>query len=484
MTDHRLRAAGLGSLWQRTPPTYQPAVSLSPLDRLFLYVLRPAWAWRAELATALVLLLAWRLAADVLGRWLAAYLLMGLVAGLANIRPIRETAIRVWQRGQLRRAWAKAMRHADLTTFNDRIPVIRSIEAVPAGDRLRVRVPPGRNVTQLGEAAETIASTLGVQDIRVARDPKDAQAARVVIVRRDPLAATEPIAWPHLSADRLSLWEPIPLGPDEDGQPVYLRLAYRNVLVAGEPDAGKSVALSMVVATAALDPDVRLVLIDGKHVELAPWAGCAEIFVGPDLAEANRVLASLREDMDARYVQLLNLRKRKVTPGDGMPLIVVACDELALFVHNQATQEAKKLAGQFALQLHDLIARGRAVGLIVVAATQKPSHDVIPTYLRDLVAFRWAMRCTTPHASDTVLGAGWAAQGFNAATIDIDSPGVGYLLHEGRQPIRLKACYLTDDDLDVLARRAERLRGVTRPDEHGVHFLDQAARPGAEGEVA
>ena len=58
-------------------------------------------------------------------------------------------------------------------------------------------------------------------------------------------------------------------------------------------------ALSMLVSTAALDPAVELVLIDGKQVEMAPWAGCATIFVGPDIADANRVLASLREDMDA-----------------------------------------------------------------------------------------------------------------------------------------------------------------------------------------
>jgi hypothetical protein len=75
------------------------------------------------------------------------------------------------------------------------------------------------------------------------------------------------------------------------------------------------------------------------------------------------------------------------------------------------------------------------------------------------------MRCATPQASDTILGQGWAAQGFNAATIDAGSPGVGYLLHEGGLPVRLKACYLDDDDLDTLAHRAERLRGITRSDE-------------------
>ena len=75
------------------------------------------------------------------------------------------------------------------------------------------------------------------------------------------------------------------------------------------------------------------------------------------------------------------------------------------------------------------------------------------------------MRCSTPQASDTILGQGWASQGFNAASIDAALSGVGFLLAEGGQPARLKACYLSDIDLDGLARRAERLRGITRPDE-------------------
>jgi hypothetical protein len=464
MTDYRLKSAGLAALWQRTPPTYQPAVKLSIPDRLFLYVVRPAWAWRVELAAVLLAFAAWALAAQVLGRPLAAVVLALTVTAAAYVAPVRQWAAGVRHRAALRRAWTSAMRHAELVTFNDRVPVIRRIEAVPSGDLLHIRIPAGRNVTHLGEAVETVATALEVQDVRVTRDPTNAQNAKVIVVRRDPLADTDPLPWPHLNATNLSLWSPIPLGPNEDGQPIWLTLAYRNVLIGGEPGSGKSVALSMLVATAALDPDVRLMLIDGKQVEMAPWAGCAEHVVGPDINEANRLLASLREELDGRYARLLAARKRKIAPGDGMKLIVVAIDELAFFTANASTTEAKKQAGMFAWQLHDLVARGRAAGIIVLAATQKPAHDVIPTYLRDLFAFRWAMRCSTPQASDTILGQGWAAQGFNAASIDAALSGVGFLLAEGGQPVRLKSCYLDDDELDALALRAEQLRGITRPD--------------------
>jgi len=52
----------------------------------------------------------------------------------------------------------------------------------------------------------------------------------------------------------------------------------------------------------------------------------------------------------------------------------------------------RKVRTEFAELLLDLVARGRAAGLIVLAATQKPAHDVIPTALRDLFGIRWALR--------------------------------------------------------------------------------------------
>ena len=81
------------------------------------------------------------------------------------------------------------------------------------------------------------------------------------------------------------------------------------------------------------------------------------------------------------------------------------------------------------------MARGRAAGIVVVAATQKPASDVVPTSIRDLFGYRLALRCSTRDASDTVLGAGWAAEGYSAPpTSTPPHRGVGYLLAEGTVP--------------------------------------------------
>ena len=275
-----------------------------------------------------------------------------------------------------------------------------------------------------------------------------------------PCTAPPPLTWPWLDAAQCSLWQPIPVGVDEDGHWVTVTLPERHVLLGGESGAGKSGGLALLLATAALDPSVKLVLLDGKLVELACWAGIADRSVGPDLAEAVAVLAEVQAELDRRLVTLLANRRRKLTPTLGLPLLLVAIDELALYVAGPD----RRLAAEFAARLRDLVARGRAAGIIVCAATQKPSHEIIPTALRDLFGFRWAFRCLTPQASDTILGSGWASLGYAASSIDAADRGVGLLLAEGGLPTRLRACWLDDDQLHVLAARAEALRAGRPPD--------------------
>ncbi|MGH9122495.1 MAG: FtsK/SpoIIIE domain-containing protein, partial [Acidimicrobiales bacterium] len=217
------------------------------------------------------------------------------------------------------------------------------------------------------------------------------------------------------------LWDPVPVGIDMDGNQVALSLPEHNVLIGGEPGAGKSGAMSLLVAAAALDPSVTLWLFDGKVVELAPWKWCAKAMVGPSLSDAIEVLDVLRAEMDARYAQLAAWRRRKVAREDGLGLHVVVIDELALYLASGERKTRERVAES----LRDLVARGRAAGIIVLAATQRPSSDIVPTNVRDLFGFRWAMRCATRDASDTILGAGWASEGYSASDIDSANRGVG-----------------------------------------------------------
>lgn len=362
---------------------------------------------------------------------------------MGHIRFVRATS----------RSWARAVRIAATTTKAPLPLAVTRVTVVPAGEVLDVQIPSGGTVADLVAVAEVLAALLRLRAIAVDRERDDASRAKVTLVRRDALSTLAP-PWPCLETSRSSLWGPIPVGVDESGRQVVMSLAERNVLLGGEPGAGKSAALSLLVATAALDPSVRLHLFDAKLVELASWAPCADHTVGTSTATANEVLRELQAQMDRRYQRLLDAGLRKVTRDAGLPLDVVVIDELAHYLLAPDRRERT----EFAELLRDLVARGRAAGLVVLAATQKPSHDVIPTALRDLFGFRWALRCSTPQASDTVLGAGWAANGCSAADIDSGQRGVGYLLHEGDKPVRLRSHYLDDETIDRLARRAVAIR--------------------------
>jgi S-DNA-T family DNA segregation ATPase FtsK/SpoIIIE len=245
------------------------------------------------------------------------------------------------------------------------------------------------------------------------------------------------------------------LGIDETGAAVHVTLAERNLLIGGEPGSGKSVALNLIVAHSALSPDCRLILVDGKRVELGLWRSCAEEFIGPSIADAITMLRRLQSMMDSRYDVLLDAGRRKVTAETGLPVVVVVVDELAYFSSTVGDSKQQK---EFIALVRDLVARGRAAGIIVVAATQRPSADIVPTSLRDLLGYRLAFRCSTDASSDVILGHGWANEGYTAAEIDPAARGVGWLIAEGGIPRRIKSAFLDDGQVAALAQRAAELR--------------------------
>ena len=154
---------------------------------------------------------------------------------------------------------------------------------------------------------------------------------------------------------------------------------------------------------------------------------------------------------------LLQMKKRKVTPDLGWPVYLVPIDEVAYFSATVGTPTQQK---EFNASNRDVVARGRAPGIIAVEATQRPSADIIPTSLRDLFGYRWAFRCSTEASSDTILGHGWAQNGYSATEIDPQARGVSWLRAEDGIPRRVKAAYLTDEQIIDLAAGLPQARAI------------------------
>jgi DNA segregation ATPase FtsK/SpoIIIE, S-DNA-T family len=261
----------------------------------------------------------------------------------------------------------------------------------------------------------------------------------------------------------LSMFDPVYVGIDEFRAAVYLRIIYKNLLAAGLPGGGKSSLLNNLVAHAALSAMSRLVLFDAKKVELGMWDDVADEFVGPDMDKAIVTMLRLQKVLNNRCDWLYTRRRREIRPSDGLNVINIVFDELFMFSATLGTKEQRDV---FITLLRDLVGRGRFAGMPVLAATQRPSIDIIPKSLRDLFGYRAAFRCTSMGSSDIILGDGWSAAGFDATTIRDTQQGVAYLIAEESTPQLIKAAYLSDEDIIALAdyawARGKRLTTTSR----------------------
>jgi hypothetical protein len=194
---------GWGTLHETPPVITAPVVRERPGDFVFNGVLRPAWAYRLELALVALVWAAHYLLTAHLGRYAADRLVVAaaIVVGLVNWT--RDPLARALFRSHLRRRWALACRHANLATRNDRVPRITRSKLTRAGEQLRVRVPAGGQVPDLEAEAERLAAFLDAREVRVTREPDSARHARVVVIRRDPLA-DRTVGLPRFVAEELA----------------------------------------------------------------------------------------------------------------------------------------------------------------------------------------------------------------------------------------------------------------------------------------
>ncbi len=303
--------------------------------------------------------------------------------------------------------------------------------------------------------AAELAACLRVREVRVQPERGDAALARVTLVRRDPFDDAAPLAWPDAGAQERSLWDPIPLGVDEHGESVQVGLVERNVLVGGEPGAGKSVALSLLVAAAALDPTARVWLLDGKLVELAAWAPVAERLVGPDGGEAIELLRDVQREMDARYRELLARGLRKVRRDDGLPLHLVVVDELAFYLTLPGSQAAPG-AHRAAARSRRARPRGRRDRRLRRRRSRAPTS--CRRRCATCSASGWRCAATRRRRRTRSSARAGRPPAADASTVPGAQRGVGLLLAEGEQPIRVKTFHLDDDELAAIAERASARR--------------------------
>ncbi|MQG35759.1 MAG: DNA translocase FtsK [SAR202 cluster bacterium] len=201
---------------------------------------------------------------------------------------------------------------------------------------------------------------------------------------------------------------PIALGQDTGGEPVSLDLAtLPHLLIAGSTGSGKSVCINSLIASLLLTqgPDkLRMLMIDPKRVELTPFNGLPHL-VKPVIVDTDEVsggLKGLMREMFRRYRMMEDAGSRNIVAynkkaknDEQLPYLVLVVDELADLMMSAS--------GDVEHNLVRLAQLGRATGIHLVLATQRPSVQVVTGLLKANIPGRVAFAVASNVDSRVIL---------------------------------------------------------------------------------
>ncbi|MQA62364.1 MAG: cell division protein FtsK [Actinophytocola sp.] len=338
------------------------------------------------------------------------------------------------------------------------------------GWRADVDLPLGVTVADIMDRRKPLASGLRrpLGCVWPEGDPSAHEGRLVLWVGDEDLSKARPKPWPLAKTGTVDLFGEVPFGFDPRGRLVSVLLMFANVLIGAMPGAGKTFALRVLVLAAALDPTAQLRLFELKGSgDLSAFEPIAHDYAsGPDDGTIEACLLSLRQvhsDLEARAKTIANL-PRDICPENkvtrelaarrslGLFPLVVAIDECQeLFSHPTFGKEAGELCTA-------IIKRGRALGVILILATQRPDKDSLPTGISANVGIRFCLRVMGQLENDMVLGTSSYKNGVRATTFTARDKGIGYLTGAADDPQITRAAYLDGPATEKIVARARALR--------------------------
>jgi S-DNA-T family DNA segregation ATPase FtsK/SpoIIIE len=412
--------------------------------------LRTTITLSAAAVVLLVLLVA--LLAPV-GSWLRWGLLAGLavllgVLGAPADRPLLDTAVVTPRVARLTsevvvRALS-VLGLAGITQALARNPRAISFPAPITRDgpgwRADVDLPPGVTAAEVIDRRDKLASGLGrpLGCVWPEGNHEISPGRLVLWVGDQDIGATRQPTWPLLRHGSVDLFQPFPFGTDPRGRTVPIELAYNNLLIGSIPGAGKTFTLRVPLLAAALDPHAELWTFELKgtgDLEAIGQVSARYASGGDDdiIEHALLALRDLREQCTRRAATIKQLPKHlcpenKVTPQLaanphlGLQPLVVAIDECQeLFTHPDLGKEAGELAER-------VIKLGRALGIMLLLATQRPDARSLPTGVSANVGTRFCLRVMGQLENDMILGTSAYKNGVRATMFTARDKGVGYLV--------------------------------------------------------
>ena len=338
-----------------------------------------------------------------------------------------------------------------LASFNIDAHII-NVTRGPSVTRYEVELDKGVRLNKLTGCADDIALSLGASGVRIAAVPGKISVVGIEVPNRAVTTVSLREVIDSGEFARAKSKSSIALGKSIDGNCVVGNISKMpHLLIAGTTGSGKSVCMNSIIISLlykAGPEDVKLIMVDPKMVELGIYNGIPHLLI-PVVTDPKKAAGSLQwavTEMLRRYKMMSDLGVRDlesyngiVTSEEGgqkLPQVVIIIDELA------------DLMMVAAKEVEDSICRiaqmGRAAGMHLIIATQRPSANVITGLMKANIPCRIAFSVASAMESRIILDTMGAEKLVGKGDMLYAPIGSG-------KPLRVQGCFVTDGEVEAVA---------------------------------
>lgn len=323
---------------------------------------------------------------------------------------------------------------------------VKHVTEGPSVTRFELAVEKGVKVSRITALQDDIKMALAAKDIRI---EAPIPGTSLVGIEVPNLNATKVNLKSILDSSMFKNAESkltVAMGNRINNEPLLMDIAKTpHALIAGATGSGKSVCINSILMSLLYrnhPEELRLLLIDPKMVELAPYNGLPHL-VSPVITDVKAATQSLKwavDEMERRYklfaqyhVRNITAYNKKASYDQRLPKIVIVIDELADLMM-MAPQEVEQAIARIAQ-------KARACGIHMLVATQRPSVNVITGLIKANIPTRIAFMVSSGVDSRTILDNSGAERLL----------GYGDMLYLGsgmNKPIRVQGTFVSDEEID------------------------------------
>ena len=346
----------------------------------------------------------------------------------------------------------------------------------PSVTRYEVELEKGVRLSKLTTAADDIALSLGATGVRIAAVPGKISVVGIEVPNRavTTVSLREVIDSQEFAKSKSK--SSFAVGKDIGGNCIVGNISkLPHMLIAGTTGSGKSVCMNSIIISLlykASPEDVKLIMVDPKMVELGIYNGIPHLLI-PVVTDPKKAAGSLQwavTEMMRRYKAMSDAGVRDLesynsiiesqeVEGKKLPQVVVIIDELAdlMLVAAKEVEESICRIAQM----------GRAAGIHLVIATQRPSADVITGLMKANIPSRIAFAVASAMESRIILD----TQGAEKLV------GKGDMLYApigNGKPKRVQGCFVSDTEVEAVATYVKS-NFVTKYDQQVMEEIEKKA---------